>query len=90
MGGISCLDAEIAEMMRIFLPKEYRGRGLGRKRVQTLLEHAFTNYYRSVRLMVATPDIQYEAVGLYTRLGFRLLPTNPKNPNELYMVLEFS
>jgi len=42
MGGISCLDAEIAEMMRIFLLQEYSGRGFGCRLVETLLELART------------------------------------------------
>jgi len=43
-----------------------------------------------VRLMVATPDLQLEAVGLYTCLGFCPLSTNPNNSKELHMVLEFA
>jgi hypothetical protein len=43
-----------------------------------------------VRLMVATPDLQTEAVGLYTRLGFHPLPANENNTKELHMVLAFS
>ena len=48
------------------------------------------NGYRRVRLMVATPDLQPEAVGFYTRLGFYPLPANPNSSKELHMVLEFS
>lgn len=89
-GGFNRLDADTAELKRIFLMQEYRGRGLGRRLVEILLAFARTNGYRRVRLMVATPDLQPEAVGLYSRLGFRPLPTNPDNSKELYMVLEFS
>jgi GNAT superfamily N-acetyltransferase len=58
--------------------------------VKILLELARTNGYRRVRLMVATPDLQTEAIGLYTRLGFRPLPANENNTKELHMVLAFS
>ncbi len=58
--------------------------------VETLLEFARMNGYLWVRLMVATPDLQPEAVGLYTHLGFRPLPTNPNDSKELHMVLAFS
>ena len=55
-----------------------------------MVEFARTNCYQLVRLMVATPDLQSEAVGLYTRLGFCPLPTNLNNSKELHMVLEFT
>jgi putative acetyltransferase len=86
-GGISRLDTDTAELKRIFLLQEYRGRGLGRRLVETLLEFARTNGYRRVRLMVATPDLQPEAVGLYTSLGFHPLQSNPNDSGELHMVL---
>lgn len=89
-GSISRLDADTAELKRIFLLKEYRGRGLGRRLVETLLEFARTNGYGRVRLMVATPDLQPEAVGLYTCQGFCPLSTIPNNSKELHMVLEFA
>jgi putative acetyltransferase len=89
-GGINRLDSDTAELKRVFLLQEYRGRGLGRKLVETLLEFARTNGYRRVRLMVATPDLQPEAVGLYTSLGFHPLQANPNDSGELHMVLAFA
>jgi len=88
--SISRLDTDTAELKRIFLLKEYRGRGLGRRLVETLLEFARTNGYGRVRLIVAIPALQLEAVGLYTRLGFYPFPANPNNSRELHMELAFS
>jgi hypothetical protein len=48
------------------------------------------NGYRRMQLMVATPDLQPVAVGLYTCLGFCPLPANSNNSKELHMVLAFS
>jgi hypothetical protein len=42
--------------------------------LKILLEFTRRNGYRWVRLMVATPVFQPEAVGLYSRLGFCPLP----------------
>jgi putative acetyltransferase len=42
-GSINRVDADTAELKRIFLLQEYRGRGLGRRLVESLLEFARTN-----------------------------------------------
>lgn len=86
IGGIGRLDDETAELKRIWLLKEYRRRGLGRKLTEALLEFARSKGYRRVRLMVATPDLQPEAVGLYNSLGFSPLP--PDDPDEQVLFME--
>ena len=58
--------------------------------VKILLEFTRTNAYWRVRLMIATPDLQPEVIGLDTRLDFYPPPTNQNNSKELHMVLEFS
>ena len=80
-GGIGCLDEKTAELKRIWLLKEYRGLGLGRKLVESLLEFARSHGYQRIELKVASPQIQPEAVGLYSSLGF--VPTsNPGGEDE--------
>jgi putative acetyltransferase len=86
-GGLSRFDDETALIKRVWLLKEYRGRGLGRMMVQALLEFARSMGYRRIRLTVATPDLQPEAVGLYTALGFQPGPPDPHNPRALRMEL---
>ena len=89
-GGIGHLDAETAELTRIFLLQEYRGRGLGRRLVVSLLQYAHDRGYQKIRLKVVTPDLQPEAVGLYSRLGFYPLQNDSKNSIELQMEFDFS
>jgi len=69
-GGIGSLDETTAELKRIWLLKEYRGQGLGRKLVTSLLDFAHSHGYQRVELTVASPALQIEAVGLYGSLGF--------------------
>jgi len=73
-GGIGSLDEMTAELKRIWLLKEYRGKGLGRKLVTSLLDFARSHGYQRVELTVASPALQIEAVGLYGSLGF--VPVN--------------
>src|SRR5438128_467958 len=49
-GAIKCLDKKICELRRMFLLKEYRGRGLGKQVAQYLLEFARTAGYEKIRL----------------------------------------
>lgn len=73
-GAIARLAPETAELRRLWLLSAYRGKGLGRRLVESLLVFARWNDYRSVRLEVATPELQQPALGLYRRLGFRAIP----------------
>lgn len=70
-GAIVRLEADAAELKRLWLLSAYRGRGLGRRLVEGLLVFARCNGYRRVCLEVATPELQQPAVRLYGRLGFR-------------------
>jgi len=74
MGGILGGDDGICELKRIFLRKEFRGRGLGKGLVMKLLGFAADHGCEKARLEVATPDIQSQAIGLYTHLGFTEIP----------------
>ena len=67
-GGVKAVDDETAEIRRVFLQKEARGRGIGRQLLQELEEHARRLGYRRVRLN--TGDRQPEALGLFRSAGY--------------------
>jgi GNAT superfamily N-acetyltransferase len=67
-GGLQRLDAETAEVRRIFLDEEARGCGIGRGLLARLEAYADRLGYRRVRL--TTGDAQPEAFGLFTSAGY--------------------
>jgi GNAT superfamily N-acetyltransferase len=67
-GGLQRLDAETAEIRRIFLDDTARGRGIGRALLAELELHAQRLGYRRVRL--TTGDGQPEALGLFRSAGY--------------------
>ncbi|MEW5827099.1 MAG: GNAT family N-acetyltransferase [Candidatus Bipolaricaulota bacterium] len=85
-GGVLGIDAELAELRRLWILPDYRGQGLGRRLCEALLVFARGRGYLSVRLEVATPEIQVPAVRLYTRLGFR--PVAPFRDGPCDLTLE--
>lgn len=84
-GAIARLAPELAELRRLWLLQAYRGKGLGRRLVESLLVFARCNDYRCVRLEVAAPELQQPAVGLYRRLGFRVIPPYREGATSLAM-----
>lgn len=69
-GAIRRLSDEICELKRMWLLKEYRGRGLGMKLAQMLLDFARDTGYKKVRLDTLDEQKQVPALKLYKRLGF--------------------
>lgn len=71
-GGLQRLEAETAEVRRIFLEKAERGRGTGRRLLAELEEHARRLGYRRVRL--TTGDGQPEALAMFQSAGYQEIP----------------
>jgi putative acetyltransferase len=69
-GAIRNLSDDICELKRMWLLKEYRGRGLGIKLAQMLLNFAKNTGYKKVRLDTLDTQKQAAALKLYKRLGF--------------------
>lgn len=69
-GAIRRLSDDICELKRMWLLKEYRGRGLGMKLAQRLLDFARNTGYKKVRLDTLDEQKQALALKLYKRLGF--------------------
>jgi putative acetyltransferase len=72
-GAIRRLDNDICELKRMWLLKEYRGRGLGMKMAQMLLDFARSAGYKKVRLDLLNPQKQTQALKLYQQLGFYVI-----------------
>jgi putative acetyltransferase len=73
--GIKQLDGSkenICELQRMFLSKEARGKGIGKKLMELCLSDAKKFNYKQVYL--ETLSDQHEAMVLYKKTGFKLIP----------------
>ena len=77
-GGVKPLAPGIAEIKRMYVVPEARGRGLARRLLEELEAAARQRGYRTVRL--DTGARQAGAVGLYTSAGYRPIPDYNANP----------
>lgn len=71
-GGICRFDEARAELKRMYVLPEARGRGLGRRVLVELEAEARRLGYRA--LVLETGDLQTEALGLYRSAGFAPIP----------------
>lgn len=72
-GGIRHLNDDICELRRMWLLKDYRGQGFGKKMAQMLLDFAKKAGYKKVRLDCGDEQKQAQAVNLYKQLGFYVI-----------------
>jgi putative acetyltransferase len=68
-GGICRLEPGVAELRRMYVAPAGRGRGIGRRILETLEHEALALGYAAIRL--ETGFRQREAIGLYESAGFR-------------------
>jgi GNAT superfamily N-acetyltransferase len=68
-GGLQRLDSKTAEIRRVFLDERARGRGIGRRLLAALEEHARRLGYD--RVVLTTGDRQPEALGLFRAVGYQ-------------------
>lgn len=71
-GALRRLDANSAEIKRMYVPPMYRGRGISRLVLGFLEECAVARGWSTLRL--ETGDQQPEAIGLYAGAGYRRIP----------------
>ncbi len=71
-GALRKLDAETAELKRMYVAPAARGTGLGRRLVETLEAEARALGVR--RLVLETGTLQHAALALYRNVGFAPIP----------------
>lgn len=89
-GGLRMLTPTIGELNRIYVRPVFRGKGIGRTVVDTLISNARQIGYTSLRLNTAS--FMKEAHALYHSLGFKDIVAYREIPNafkpyELFMEL---
>lgn len=67
-GAFRLFDAETVEMKRMFVRREYRGRGVARRILETLEQEACRRGYTAAVLETGTR--QLEAIALYITCGY--------------------
>ena len=87
-GGVRRLDAQTAELKRMWFLAEVRGHGYGRRMLEELIAWTRDAGYKRLRLDVADPPKQEAAVALYRKLGFVEIPKyHPDSACQLWMEL---
>jgi GNAT superfamily N-acetyltransferase len=73
------IDEGVCEMKRLFVRKDFRGQGLGRKLTEAIIEEARRIGYQQMRLDTLPSKMQ-TAVGVYRSLGFKEIGPYYSNP----------
>jgi putative acetyltransferase len=81
------LASEIAEIKRLYVCPEARGRGVGRALVERVVAEADAKGYTQVRLDTHPASMQ-GAIALYRRLGFVEIPPYGPNPDGAFAFFE--
>lgn len=83
------LDPAVCEMKRLYFRPQFRGQGLGRALMETIIHEARHIGYKRMRLDTVEP-VMKDAVALYRRRGFRQIAPYRANPmpGTLYMELD--
>jgi ribosomal protein S18 acetylase RimI-like enzyme len=73
--GLKPYSGTDAEVKRVWVEPEFRGRGIASRMMELLEEKAREKGYR--RTILQTREAMADAVGLYTRLGYRRIGNYP-------------
>jgi GNAT superfamily N-acetyltransferase len=71
-GGFRYYDDGVAEVKRVFVRPDYRGRGISRQLMELLENHAREQGYRV--LILETNGLLVPAMKLYESLGYKVIP----------------
>lgn len=73
------IDEGVCEMKRLFLREEFRGKGLGRKLIEAIIQEAKHIGYDLMRLDTLPPKMN-DAIALYRYYGFKEISSYYDNP----------
>ena len=82
VGALKKLEEGVAEIQRMFVPPEFRGKGLGRAIVERLVEDARMVGYRQIKL--ESLSFLHAAHALYRSMGFEDVEPYGKNSMESF------
>ena len=71
-GGLKVYGPKSIEIKRMFVSPEYRGRGISKEILSELEKWAIELSYE--KCLLETGKRQFEAVGLYKKCGYKLIP----------------
>jgi len=85
------IDERICEMKRLFLRTEFRGHGLGRRLIETIIHEAKRIGYERMRLDTLPPKMN-DAIDLYRSYGFKEIASYYDNPvaGAIFMELDLT
>jgi GNAT superfamily N-acetyltransferase len=85
------IGAGVGEMKRLFLRDQFRGRGLGRKLIETIISEARQIGYERMRLDTLPPRMS-DAIALYRSYGFKEIDSYYDNPvpGAIFMELDLT
>ena len=86
-GGIRQIDPNTGELVRLWLLRDFRGRGFGRKIADALLKFGRAAHWQRVQL--DTSWHCQEAVALFRKLGFREIERYKESIGDCFMQLDF-
>jgi ribosomal protein S18 acetylase RimI-like enzyme len=84
--GIRKIENKICEMKRLFVNENYKGKGIGKKLVEIIIEEARTKNYEKIRL--DTLSTMESALKIYYKNGFNKIEPYYNNPNDNVVYLE--
>jgi GNAT superfamily N-acetyltransferase len=70
--GFKKYDEETAELKRVYIREDYRGKGISKKIMELLEEAARQAGFTS--LILETGEVLVEAIGLYRTIGYKVIP----------------
>jgi GNAT superfamily N-acetyltransferase len=85
-GGVRQIDADSGEIVRLWLLRDFRARGVGRQLVERLLQFAQTTGWKRLRLDTSVRC--KEAVALFRKVGFREIPPYKESIGDCFLELD--
>lgn len=70
--GFKKYDNECAEVKRVFIKREYRGKGISKKLMELLEERARNKGYKY--LILESGESLVAAMSLYRKIGYKIIP----------------